>query len=460
VKVSSNKSIVIQVVDSGIRDILWRLLLSVELANEGITSVIGTGVRFSDWINSSNNTLIFGRLPRNKGCSGLGDPILNMIRKGNSNLYYLHDEGGYYSKSIYKGSVSRSHILQCASHPSVKKIFFWGHLQERIAKSVAPLVKNKFVIIGAPRFDLYHKPYSDISNYLNDIDETNIKLEKYILICTRGGSINNSSSHPLPISKKARDNIKYGLSSDKEVERIMFGKWAKHSIDSVLMIKAISRLLIRFPDELFVIRPHPGEGKSLYEDAFDEYENVKIINNEDLAVAINSSKFIIANECTSGLEAIMAGREFINFRPSSCFLDEYAVHGLSRLGQIATDESSLIDLVDFNLRSQLKSSKLHSQRHIVKNLYAASIPTIVDEVTDYCNKSEDIKSYVLLNGTIKYKIYNQVRRILGRESVKYRDLKLPNNYIAMLLTYICKNNFVKKNIDISYKDGAVIVSPK
>lgn len=464
-KVSSNKPIVLHVIDSGTRDILWRLLLSVELANKGITSVIGTGVRFTDWVKSSDNLLILGRLPSNKGCSGIDDPLLGMITNSNSSIYYLHDEGGYYSKSVYKGSVSRSHILQCATHPCVKKIFFWGRLQERIAKTTAPHVKNKFVVLGAPRFDLYHKPYSDINKYMSNIDETNIKAEKSILICTRGGSINHSINHPLPIGKKARDNIRYGLSSSNEADRILFGKWAKQSIDSVLMIKAISRLIIRFPDELFIIRPHPGEDAFLYKEAFEGYENVNIINNEDLAVALNSCKFIIANDCTSGLEAIMAGREFINFRPSSQLYEEYAVHGLSRLGQIATDENSLIDLVDFNLRNKSKCNNLASQKYIIKNLYSASIPGLVNEVSEFCNKADSAKSYVILDSSIKQKIYNLAKGILFRGFAKFRkkhrDLKLPNNnYITMISTYISNHDFVDNSVDISYKDGAIIVSPK
>jgi surface carbohydrate biosynthesis protein len=460
VKVSSNKPIVIQVIDTGARDILWRLLLSVELANEGITSVIGTGVRFHDWLTSSNNLLVLGRLPTNKGCSGLDDPILSNLSKRNSSLYYLHDEGGFYSKSIYKGSVSRSHILHCASHPSVKRIFFWGRLQERIARCAAPQVKNKFIVVGAPRLDLYHKPYSDVVKHMSKIGNKNADLRKNILICTRGGSINKSDNSYSQIGKFARNNIRFGLDSTKDADRILFGKWAKQSIDAVLMIKAISCLLIKFPNELFVVRPHPGEDLSLYKNAFFEYENVKIINNDDLAVAINTSKFIIANDCTSGLEAIMSGREFINYRPSSCVLEDYAVHGLSRLGQVATDESSLIELVDLNLRNKLNLSKLDSQKYIIKNVYSTSIPTIVGEVADYCAKLNNVKSYVLINGTIKHKIYNLVRHILRRKSVKYRNIKIPNNYISMISIYLSENDFVDKGFDISYKNGALIVSPK
>ena len=463
-KISSDKPIVVHVVDSGIRDILWRIFLSVELANEGITSVFGTGQRFDKFMNNSSNTLVFGRLPRNEGFSGLNDPLLDLAKKNNTSFLYLHDEGGYYSKSVYRGSVIRSHILQCALDTTVKKIFFWGELQKRIASKVITnkKVRDKFVVVGAPRFDLFHKPYVDIINKMNDATEKNLNFQKYILVCTRGGGINRAKNHPSPLSDKIRNNIKFGTKSLIEVERLMFGKWAKQSIDAIMLIEAISYVSIKFPEESFVVRPHPGESLTFYEDAFDKYKNIKISNNSDLSLAIKSSKLVVGNDCTSGLEAILGGREFINFRPFGGFNEEFSVHGLNKLGQIVKDKKSLVSRVNASINSTLNTNKvtekLHSQRHIVKNLYSPSIPTIREHIINYCNNSKHLGSYLFINGTIKQRIYSAIKKLI-RKNEQYINLNYSHDEIKIIVDIMVEEKFINNDVRINYKDGVIVVSP-
>lgn len=455
-KLISEKPIALHFVDNSKRDLYWRIQLAGELTKIGVTSVIGKSTKLKQWVSSSRNTVILGRLAKNDGCNGYEDPTLKMFCDCNANVIFFHDEGAFYSRSSYEGSLHRSHMLQCALHEKIKKIIFWGSFQERMARVQCPDAKNKFEVIGAPRFDIYHSPYKDLLNHRSC--ENIARIDRpYILIATRGSSINPSGINPFALGQRIRELTKYGLNDEQNVERVLFGKWAKQSLDAIMVIKAISRLSFSFPGEVFVIRPHPGENVDFYKNAFRGYDNVKIRSDGDLGCYLRLSKLVIGNDCTSGFEALMAGIPFVNYRASSGMLEDHSVYGLSEIGEIAESEESLTaevqKCIDTNFESKESIKKsLESQKNNIANIDNPAIPRIVDLMSKEIKKLNIKKSYICIG-------WPKVN-ILNNKSSKHSKLEISSSELMSIWGEIKRKRIADEDANIRIGKEYVAIIPR
>ncbi len=71
----------------------------------------------------------------------------------------------------------------------------------------------------------------------------------------------------------------------------------------------------RFPDINFVLRPHPDENTTVYNNAFDGIHNLHVVGAGSVHPWIKASLAVIHHDCTTGLEAVMAGKPTISFVP-------------------------------------------------------------------------------------------------------------------------------------------------
>jgi surface carbohydrate biosynthesis protein len=462
-KIISDKPIAFHIIDSANRDLIWRLFLAAALTRIGLTSVIAKGVRFNQWLPDSRNLLILGRLPTNEGCSGYEDPLLKTINQANAKVLFFHDEGAFYSRSTYIGSLIRSHMLQCAEHECVRKILFWGPFQERIARFLAPGAREKFMVVGAPRFDIYHPPYNRMVK-MNRSDTDHTKTKKHILIVTRGSGINPSGMHPAHLGSRLRNLNSYGIADRSKVERVLFGKWAKFGIDAVLMVKGISELALAFPDEVFLVRPHPGENIAFYREAFEEYPNILVSGQGDLGTAMQKSKMVVGNDCTSGFETLLSGKPFINYRPSNGMLEEYSVYGLSKIGIIADDPESLIGTVRSFINSTTTTNEVRKSleplRKIIHNIDTPAIPGIIDIVRNEINELNEGSSVI---NTASLKIKSVLRDLKNRvdpQRMKHIRLDAPKGDMEFLWNNIVSSGLADKSSKIVVAFDSIIVSPK
>lgn len=454
-KLNSKNPIIFHFIDNSKRDLYWRLHLAAQLSKQGLTSVIGKSVNLQEWVSSSRNTIILGRLASNEGFSGHGDPILRLLERRNSNIIYFHDEGGFYSRSTYLGSLERSHILRYAYHPKILKIGFWGAFQKRIADKHWPDQRIKYEVVGSPRFDIYHDPYKKVLETVSR-KKCQQKERDYILIVTRGSSINPSGINPPALGNRMRELNSYGFKSELEVSAVLFGKWAKQSLDAVMMIKAISSLALHFPNEVFIIRPHPGENALFYSDAFNNYKNVKVEAKGDLGLYLNYAKLVIGNDCTSGFEAMLAGKPFINYRPFRDRLEQYSVYGLSKVGFIVNDEDQLlaeaersVDSTDY-LKIQNKKNK-RKQRNIIENIELPSIPRIIELLKSEIGKLKIKRSYVNIKTTTSKGLFRKIRYLLSPRQHDHFKLEFSHQQLGEVWESI-------KEEKIAFDDAKLILS--
>ncbi len=246
-------------------------------------------------------------------------------------LYYKNFKGGFLEKgmnplpSYYKNLKEKNIILYClsdegAAHPAfsvtyepavnslklAEKIFLWGEFQKEdlIARNPDVDLISRYQVIGYPGLELSLPKYKD---YHNRLRPANLK-KNYILINTNFGSING---HPIEEILKACPSMSPEtlcmVETSYENEKkgfTLFRQWLDHVIQS-------------FPDEHFLIRPHPVEKKENYKAYFGKYKNVTISQAGNANQIIAGAKLVIHNDCTTALQSYLAGVPVISLAQSN-----------------------------------------------------------------------------------------------------------------------------------------------
>src|SRR5699024_4699351 len=146
--------------------------------------------------------------------------------------------------------------------------------QKQIISDSYPDMASKCHVVGNPRFDLLTKKYRNI--YQDDVRVIQEAYQDFILVNTRFSLYN---------AAKGKREKKY-LQSMKKLY---------HSF-----LDMIESTAITFPQLNIVIRPHPGENRQSYLQAFRQYKNIHVIHEGSIIKWLLAAKVIIHHGCTSG----------------------------------------------------------------------------------------------------------------------------------------------------------------
>jgi hypothetical protein len=93
-------------------------------------------------------------------------------------------------------------------------------------------------------------------------------------------------------------------------------------------IKMIPALQREFPDQTFVIRPHPSENHDIYKEFVARYQNVKIDNSGNIIPWLLACKAMVHNGCTTGVEAYLLRVPAISYLATLNEYYDYEFQGL------------------------------------------------------------------------------------------------------------------------------------
>lgn len=371
------KKIVLQSIDSPRRELEWKLFMSKKMSDIGFDSVIGSKTQIKLIHETSRNCVFLGRLDSVTGRARPDIDYLASMKKNNTKMFYLHDEGGFYFKSEYADAVKKIYPENIFGLNEVEKVFFWGRKQVEVFKDSTE--KEKLLVAGSPRFDLLKEEYSAVDR--EAIERIKQQYGDYILVCTRFGAVNRVPDEPTTLSQRSLDiRVEGGQKRDQALDA-MFKVWEKISYEFSFFVPAVARLVQQFPDINFVIRPHPAERTSFYTESFSHFENVFVDKSGDVRPYIKASKLVIQSECTTGVEAEVAMIPHINFRPAMNVngFDGWDVAGVSDVGRLVTNYSELLAAVSM---------------YVLNGFVAEEADA---DVSDYlANVNEDVKSSDLI----------------------------------------------------------------
>jgi surface carbohydrate biosynthesis protein len=284
------------------REFDGKLLLISHLLNAGYKKVYfgSRGGLKQEALNHKNGIYFF------KSLSITEESFYKMLKDLGFTLMLLHAEGGIHYKD------NKSSILSLFKPALLKYIdynFVYGEaIQNDIVLLCGKEFEKKTIVSGEPRFDLL-KP-----KYCSFFESTNDSLSKeygdFMLINTSFGVAN-----PFVGKDGLRSLWENEPTYSADTKRLLEKKMDFLEDVVVKYIDAIQRMADKFPDINFIIRPHPSESEATYKSAFNKHENVFVNKSGNVAEWIFAAKGVIHYDCTTGMEAVLAGKPTISFLP-------------------------------------------------------------------------------------------------------------------------------------------------
>lgn len=228
--------------------------------------------------------------------------------------------------SLYVSFVNR---LNCDEF--VSKYLHWGHDQLKIFKLNKVLPDDRLALTGCPRYDFCVEPFR------GTLPKSKALKPHYILINTTFSQSNPKfTSGP---EDEVESMVRLGFSRAHSQRYV-----ADNQRAFIKIIELIRTLADRYPDEHFVLRPHPFESTRIYEERIQN-SNFEVRQEGTSLQWINESKCVLHLNCLTSVEAILMGKEAINFEwlNTEALLHNSPALNVSRLPE---NQDALFDLLD------------------------------------------------------------------------------------------------------------------
>jgi surface carbohydrate biosynthesis protein len=233
--------------------------------------------------------------------------VLNYVRQENRQLIKLyHSMGIKLAVLDTEGGVFINHheivenlVREQDSLSRISLYMVWGRvLGDLYTQRFTGSIDTIFEVTGVPRVDLYHSKFRQhLKNPLG---------KDYILLPTNHTLVNSRFNDV----EGEISNAQKVMSSTEEIwqERVML---LQNNWNSILDL--FEQIFSNHPDKNFVIRPHPFENQTPYNNRFDRFPNVMICLDQQLSGWLEHAKGLLHLNCSTGIEAAMIGKKSISF---------------------------------------------------------------------------------------------------------------------------------------------------
>jgi surface carbohydrate biosynthesis protein len=228
------------------------------------------------------------------------------LKKNKINVIYLHEEGAVFTggPDSWERVIASQYSLDYFDQNDA--ICVWGDFQKRFddARSKGRLVE----VTGHPRFDLYKPKYREY--YSNNVAKIKDKFGKYILINGNYSLPNHGMGLSYVFSEKSgydRNNL------TARFDRVR--KFSYYGRQLMSMVELTHKLAIELPQYTVIYRPHPSESRDFYETVFYGVENIYVEDDGSVGPWIFSADAVIHDGCTTAIEAHLAGKKVIHYKP-------------------------------------------------------------------------------------------------------------------------------------------------
>jgi surface carbohydrate biosynthesis protein len=184
----------------------------------------------------------------------------------------------------------------------------WGDFQRDFYRSLEPACRDNIRTTGHPRFDLYKSGYREY--YEPEAAKLRERYGDFILINSNLHRVNHHNG----LNRVFSERLGYYV-GDGQKRTAFFERWQHLTHTLTSFVRLINRLSIEFPHLNIIVRPHPSENKSFYNVAFGEVPNIHAVREGSVGAWLFACRAMIHDGCTTGLEAHLADRPIINFKP-------------------------------------------------------------------------------------------------------------------------------------------------
>ena len=427
------KKIVLLPIESFKRDALSRVYLGNELIKMGVEVIIGhPEILLNIILPSVEQPIWLGRFISLTGDKPEDKELLKSLNKKKGKMYYLHDEGAFYADDNYNEAIDMLHKPRLMADDAVKKVCVWGDYQKNYLDKYKK-IKEKVTVTGMYRFDMLKDPKFKFKNLKKKYGKS------YTLINTRFPEANLLDGEVGIFDKRTMSHyISSGLSKEHGLYD-MFKVWKSINESFTHFVYSIYKLVSENKEMLFIIRPHPVESPDFYKKAFGYFSNVIIDNEENISDHILSSDLVIHNECTTGVESVIANKPTINFVATK----QKNIVGTSDSGVLVKNYKELLKTFEGLKNKKLTNPVIQNQKYLAnleKNFL--SNHKFVDMISNENTYSKISKlnlylfwNYAKLKTVIKFllilpllKLFNSNDKLLQYSFTDLKKIIVERNY--------------------------------
>ncbi len=302
-------------------------------------------------------------------------------------LCFDHSDEGAASK-VY--SVDYAPAVAAMKHMQI--LFLWGAAQKNEIMAINPDLdlSKRYKISGYAGFDVTTPSYKRYHRSLSK----GMSNESYVLINTNFGCFNGHGADEelkacSAISPESIASIKKSYKVEEE--------------DFPYFIKKIRILLESFPDQKFLLRPHPTEKQETYKRIFKGYRNLTISKTGTVNQALSRALVVIHKNCTTALQSYLMGIPVISLSVPST--KKMSSHSWSySFGVAICSEEDLIKKMTVLLKTKVweidvqkridKRANLVIDKHFAQ-LGSAGQSIVTDIIRVYKSKTSIFQPYIL-----------------------------------------------------------------
>jgi surface carbohydrate biosynthesis protein len=341
-------------IETKVRELDGKLWLALNLIEADNRVVIGRSEEIHNTLDITKPDIIIS-----KDCGDGNTEYFDRLRDIGITVCGLHTEGGVFN-SENRFIHNRKEILN-----HIDAYFTWGKSQAEIMRHHYQGNHNNLHVTGNPRFDLLQPNHR--SYYTNRAASHRSKYGKYVLL---NGTF--TLANPYGERQLSKSESIYGEIKEEEFS---YSSRVFH-----LFLDAIYNITTKFDNITIIVRPHPGEDNSTYEEEFARHSNIIIEDSGDVKTWIAGAQAVVHHDCTTGIESALMGTPTVSYQPIRN--ETYDSELPMRVSAEARTREDLINFISESIASD-NSYKLTNRRKDHLKQYFHNIDEVAAE--NICN---------------------------------------------------------------------------
>jgi surface carbohydrate biosynthesis protein len=416
-KLNGDSPTVLFPIETLTREFDSKLIMALALAGKGCRTIVGHKEAVKAIGGASAGVVWQGKsLFKVKSNDHLADALIG----NRSAIMFLHDEGGMHQVKAWPNHVLKTHRIEFLRRRAVNRVCVWGERQKNVISDYAKELREVIAVTGTPKFDLCMPKYAWVTEPQSEAIRN--KYGSFILVCTRFATAAHSAGQGDPFRRKMNPAL-WPQSLDRQaLANLWFSKWQRDVHDFADFVVLTKELAFNFPDYTIVLRPHPSESLTFYKQAFASFKNVAVTRDENVLPWIRAAKLVVHSNCTTGIEAVLAGRPVVNLLPKCEGRAELDVEVAREAGKvIGSIEEAVQKSGDFLAGEDPTYEWSPHAKTMLKNLTDEAVPEVAVETLRVLKEQGITASKVSLPKETK--VRDAIRRMVKGSTTTYAASK-------------------------------------
>jgi surface carbohydrate biosynthesis protein len=318
---NKNGSTLIIPVESQVREMDAKLLLSCVAAERGFPVIMGSRAFIHFKVDSIPRGVYLAKSMRKPSIR-----MFSILRKLGHEIVAWDEEGLLREpdQEYYRWRLS-PHTMAQVAH-----LIAWGEDDAQTLRNYPDYPGTPIHITGNPRIDLMRKELRDY--YQPQVDGIRERFGDFILVNTNFSKVNHFYPELSPLKKALEDE------KSKDINPFDTA-WGRHKLQLFEAFQAMLPDLCKaLPDLTVVVRPHPAENHAPWLAVAERCRNMQVANDGSVMPWLMASKMLIANSCTTQVEAAVLDTPTLNYQPVASEIIDHQLPNAVSLQTYSTDE--------------------------------------------------------------------------------------------------------------------------